>query len=153
MKLDKRYLALGAIACGLVSGLTAHADEANLDTKITFSAPVQIPGMVLAAGTYTFKLADPGGDLSIVEILNANETKAYAMLQTDSAERTKRMGHTEVGLAETGNGNVPVLTEWFYPGLKTGFQFLYPTNVESQLDRAKVQTVIARPAADMEAGE
>ena len=154
MKLHNRYIALGAIACGLFSGLAAHADDFNNETKITFSAPVQIPGIVLAAGTYTFKLVDPDNNRSFVEISNANDTKVYAMMETGSAEREKPTGQTEVTLARTGTGNVPVLTQWFYPGQTTGFQFLYPSAEESKLKQAKDQTVIASPmSAEMNAGE
>lgn len=154
MKLHNRYLALGAIACGLFSGLAAHADDFNKETKITFSAPVQIPGIVLAAGTYTLKLANPETNPSLVGISNANDTKVYAMVETVPAERAKPTGQTEVTLAQTGTSNAPVLTQWFYPGQTTGFQFLYPSGEESKLKQAKDQTVIASPMfAEMNAGE
>lgn len=155
MKLNKRYIALGAIACGLFSGLAAHADEFNKETKISFGEPVQIPGMVLAPGTYTFKLADPDDELSPVEVLDANQTKVYALLQTISAERAEPTGKTVVKFAETDAGDKPVLTQWFYPGDNTGFQFLYPSNEERQLHDAKVETVLAQPGthAEMRAGE
>lgn len=145
MKLYKGYIALGAIAFGLFSGLAAHADDVNKETKITFSEPVQIPGIVLAAGTYTFKLVDPDADSSFVEVSNANDTKVYAMMETGSAERAKPTGRTEVTLASTGTSNPPVLTQWFYPGQTTGFQFLYPSGEESKLNQAKDRTLIARP--------
>ncbi len=34
----------------------ARADEWNKETIVTFSGPVQVPGKVLEAGTYVFKL-------------------------------------------------------------------------------------------------
>ena len=37
----------------------ARADEYTKQTFLTFSGPVQVPGMTLPAGTYMFKLADP----------------------------------------------------------------------------------------------
>ena len=40
-----------------------HADDYNKKTYITFSASVQLPGVTLPAGTYTFKLADPPADV------------------------------------------------------------------------------------------
>ena len=50
MKIHKLYIALGLlIAFGLFFELAAHADESNESTKITFSAPIQIPGQVLPA--------------------------------------------------------------------------------------------------------
>ena len=37
----------------------ARADEYTKQTFLTFSGPVQVPGMTLPAGTYMFKLANP----------------------------------------------------------------------------------------------
>ena len=54
MKLHKSYIVLGlVIAFALFCGIVAYADEANEQIKITFNKPVQIPGQVLAPGTYT----------------------------------------------------------------------------------------------------
>ena len=48
------------VIAGLIGGITqtAYADEWDQKTIFTFSAPVEIPGQVLGAGTYVFKLAD-----------------------------------------------------------------------------------------------
>src|SRR5580700_184053 len=37
---------------------------------ITFNGPVEVPGTVLPAGTYEFKLVDPMGDPNVLEIRN-----------------------------------------------------------------------------------
>ena len=44
-----------------------NASEWNQRTLFTFSQPVEIPGHVLSAGAYTFKLADSLSDRDIVE--------------------------------------------------------------------------------------
>jgi hypothetical protein len=46
---------------GFVSASSARADEWDKKTVLTFSRPVGIPGYVLRAGTYTFRLADSIG--------------------------------------------------------------------------------------------
>jgi hypothetical protein len=46
----------------------ANANEWNKETKIEFSTPVEVPGRVLDAGKYVFKLADNDSDRNIVEI-------------------------------------------------------------------------------------
>ena len=48
------------VGLGLLGGLIplANADEWDQKTTFTFSGPVEIPGQVLQAGTYVFKLAD-----------------------------------------------------------------------------------------------
>ena len=61
---------------------TARADEFDQLMVITFSGSVQVPGAVLPAGTYQFKLADPNGDRNVVEIRSADGSKVYATLLT-----------------------------------------------------------------------
>src|ERR1700675_3646940 len=71
MKINKIALLIAfAIASVLFLEVAAHADEMDQCTKITFSQPIQIPGQILPAGTYLFKLADPN-DLDVVRIFNS----------------------------------------------------------------------------------
>src|SRR5712691_1433654 len=60
----RRLMGKWKIACGaalLSLGLapSAHADEFTKLTLLTFSGPVEVPGISLPAGTYRFQLADP----------------------------------------------------------------------------------------------
>ena len=66
---------------------------------MTFSAPVEIPGVhlkgwgVLPAGTYVFKILDSQSDRHIVQIFNADETQCYAtILAIRHFTRTDRSG-------------------------------------------------------------
>lgn len=143
MKINKSYIAVGLIiAFSLFFGLTAHADESDRSTTITFSQPVQIPGEVLPAGTYLFKLAS-ADELNVVQIFNANRTVLYATLQTVSTDRPEPTDHTVVALAEQGAGQPDVLLKWFYPGLEIGNEFVYPKQKERELAQDKTQTVMA----------
>ena len=61
MRMNKTYFMIGlAIALGLFFEFTAYADEADQETIITFSAPVEIPGQALPAGTYLLIMASAG---------------------------------------------------------------------------------------------
>jgi hypothetical protein len=143
MKINKRYIAVGLIiAFSLFFGLAAHADESDEATKITFSEPIQIPGQVLPAGTYLFKLAS-GDDLNVVQIFNADRTVLYATLSTIATERPEPTDHTVVALAEQGAGQPDLLVKWFYPGRETGKEFLYSKQQEKELARDKQETVMA----------
>ena len=62
---------------GLLSATSIRADEWNKKTVVTFTEPVQIPGAVLPAGTYVFKLMDSASDRNIVQIFNADETHLF----------------------------------------------------------------------------
>jgi hypothetical protein len=121
----------------------AHADQANQETKVTFSQPVQIPGRVLPAGTYVFVLPEEINDHFEVRIFNADRTMLVATLLTISAERSKPTDNTVFGFAERGSAQPEAIVTWFYPGETTGHEFLYPKQVEKELASAKQVTIFA----------
>jgi hypothetical protein len=144
MKINKGYIAVGLIiAFALFFELAAHADESDQATIITFSQPVQIPGRILPAGTYFFKLADRDSNLNLVQIFNADRTVLYATLQTIATDRQEPTGDTAVALAEQGAGQPVALLKWFYPGNETGNEFLYPKHIEKELAQDKHETIVA----------
>lgn len=148
MRINKLALLAGlAIASMLFFEVAAHADEADQSTRITFNAPVQIPGQVLPAGTYLLKLVDPN-DLSTVRIFNADGTRVYATLQTIPVDRAQATGDTVVTLAEQPDGGPNALLKWFYPGRSTGHEFMYSNHEEQQLAQYRQQTIVAKPAAE-----
>ncbi len=108
--------------------LDARADVDNRDTKLTFSQPVEIPGMVLAAGTYEFRLADPtGNDTFVVEVLNS-KGKGIALLSASPVYRANVSDQTIVTFEKRGPGNPQALRTWFYPDVNYGLEFLYPNS-------------------------
>jgi len=77
MKLIQAATTVCCIALlGAALTTNARADESNKKTTITFSGPVEIPGVhltgwgVLPAGTYVFKIMDSQSDRHIVQIFN-----------------------------------------------------------------------------------
>jgi hypothetical protein len=143
MKINKLYITLGLIiAFALFFELAAHADESNESTKLTFSVPIQIPGQILPAGTYTFQRGATGGDSGLIQIFNADRTRLYATVQTVSAERLERAGDTIITLAEQEAGRPDVLVKWFYPGRTIGHEFLYPKQQEQALAQARQETFV-----------
>ena len=77
---------LGLALLGLAFSPSATADEWNKKTVITFSGPVEIPGVhlqgygVLPAGTYVFKILDSKSDRHIVQIFSQDELTVYATI-------------------------------------------------------------------------
>src|SRR5580700_2850857 len=67
------------VSLGLLGGLIplANADEWDQKTIVTFSGPVEIPGQVLQAGTYVFKLADSESTNDVVQVYSADEKHLY----------------------------------------------------------------------------
>ena len=104
MRINKVALLIAfAITSVLFMEVVAHADEADQYTKITFNQAIEIPGKILPAGTYLFKLENPD-NLSVVQIRSADGTHTYATLQTIAAERGEPTADTVVVLAEQPNG-------------------------------------------------
>jgi hypothetical protein len=144
MKINKAYIALGLIiAFTFFFELAAHADEFDQATTITFSEPVQIPGQVLPAGTYLFKLANRESDLNTIQVFSADSTVLYATLETIGTERREATGDVVVAVAEQGAGQPDALLKWFYPGRETGHEFLYPSQKQKELAQDKQQTIVA----------
>jgi hypothetical protein len=144
MKTNKGYIILGLmIALTLFFELAAHAELMDRSTKLTFSEPIQIPGEVLPAGTYLFRLADGDSGQHVVQIFNADGTIPYATVLTIATERPYPTGDTAVTLAKQGAGNPDARLKWFYPGCLTGNEFLYSKQKEKELAQDKQQTIMA----------
>lgn len=144
MKINKAFVLLGLmIAFALFFELAAHADEENEASTLTFSQPIQVPGQVLPAGTYFFKLVDTDSDQHIVQILNAAQNTVYATLQTVATERPEATDDTSLAFVEQGPGKPDVLLKWFYPGRLTGNEFVYSKQTEKNLAQDKQQVIEA----------
>src|SRR5208337_4889893 len=117
---------------GVVFSPAAKADAWNRKTTMTFSGPVEIPGVhlkgwaVLPAGTYVFKIMDSNSDRHIVQIFNASETQIYATILAIPNYRLKATDKTVVTFRERPAGQPEALRAWFYPGENFGAEFVYP---------------------------
>lgn len=78
-------------ALGILFGMVvrANADPWDQRTIFTFSGPVEIPGQVLNAGTYVFKLADSASDRNIVQVFSKNENHLFGTFLTIPDYRLK----------------------------------------------------------------
>jgi hypothetical protein len=105
MKIHKMYIVIGLIiAFTLFVELAAHANETDQATEITFNQPIEVPGQVLPAGTYLFRLADTA-ELNTVQIFSPDRTRLYATLSTIPTEANQLSGDAAVALAERGPEN------------------------------------------------
>jgi hypothetical protein len=120
-----------ALACALLAP-NVKADEWNRKTVITFSAPVEIPGVhlvgwgVLPAGTYVFKILDSQSDRHIVQIFSKDELTVYATILAIPNFRLKATDKTVMTFRERPVGQPEALRAWFYPGRNWGEEFVYP---------------------------
>src|SRR6266478_6220769 len=117
MKIRFDALWLGASMALTTAILTPlMADEFDKETKLEFSGPVEVPGKVLAAGKYVFKIAD-----------SREDTPDKTIIQFE----------------ERPSGSPEAIHSWFYPGDNTGWQFVYPKGERSQMSS---QTTLAAAA-------
>ncbi|HKV78107.1 MAG TPA: hypothetical protein VJP02_08220 [Candidatus Sulfotelmatobacter sp.] len=123
----------------------ARANDWNQMTKVQFDEPIEIPNVVLPAGAYWFVLLNDQGDRQVVQILNSDRSLIYATVQTVATERARPTNHTEIKFVERPASQPKAVLDWYYPGLVTGHEFLYPPNEEKALTRGAKQDVVARP--------
>jgi hypothetical protein len=133
MKLLKASTTVCCLALmGAVLTPSAKADEWNNKTVMTFSGPVEIPGVhqtgwgVLPAGTYVFKLLDSKSDRHIVQIFSADEKTVIATILAIPNYRLKATEKTVISFSERPAGEPEALRAWFYPGKNWGDEFVYP---------------------------
>lgn len=139
------WIGLAVAVVAFISVSTARADEWNKKTVLTFSQPVEIPGHVLPAGTYTFKLKDSATDRHIVEIYDAKETKLIATVMTIPNYRLKVSDATVIKFREVPAGSPEAIRAWFYPGNTLGREFVYPKERAMALAKASGAPVPAIP--------
>ena len=126
------------MAKGFVSGVAAAALLAVLAPApasgetfdklayLTFTAPVQVPGVTLRAGTYRFHLANPETSRNVLQVLSDDGSVVYAMFHTVPDSRTALTEDPIVTFRETPEGVAPAVHSLFYGGEYRGYEFVYP---------------------------
>lgn len=150
MKLIKTF---SILFCALVSCAfllpKAAADGWNKRTTVTFSAPVEVPGVgaqVLPAGTYVFKLMDSPANRNIVQIFSEDGTHLYTTILAISNYRLHVTGKTVMTFGERAEGQPEALRAWFFPGANWGQEFVYPKSRAMELAKMTHEPVLSTPA-------
>jgi LPXTG-motif cell wall-anchored protein len=152
----KFFKAAPTVLCLAVLGVafstSAKADETNRKTVITFSGPVEIPGVhlqgygILPAGTYVFKILDSQSDRHIVQIFSKDELTVYATILAIPNYRLKATDKTVITFRERPAGEPEALRAWFYPGREWGEEFVYPKARALVLAKESNTPVLFTPA-------
>ena len=149
MKLLKGLgIALSLTVLCLLVVSTATADDWNRKTVITFSGPVEVPGVGqhnLPAGTYVFKILDSQSDRHIVQIFNQDETKVLTVVLAIPNYRLKPTNKTVITFRERPAGEPEALRAWFYPGREWGEEFVYEKSRAIELAKETNEPVLATP--------
>jgi hypothetical protein len=142
----KAVILLGGL--GFLAGMVPHAmaDEWDQKTTFTFSGPVEIPGQVLPAGTYVFKLADSSSDRNVVQVYNKDETHLYGTFLAIPDQRLRPADKPIITFDERPAGSPEAVKAWFYPGDDYGHEFVYPKPKAVALAKANNTPVPSMPA-------
>ncbi len=130
----------------LVFSPGVEADTWNKKTRVTFSAPVEIPGgIVLPAGTYIFKLMDSSFNRNIVQVFNEDQSHLYATILAIPNYRLQATDKTVMTFGERAVGSPEAIRAWFYPGANWGQEFVYPKGRAMELAKVTNVPVLAMP--------
>jgi hypothetical protein len=133
---------------GFVATPSARADEQDHTSLLTFNQPMEIPGHVLPAGTYLFKLADSASDRQFVQVFNEDGSQLIATVITIPDYRLTSTGRTFSTFDEVPSDSVGAMRAWFSPGNAVAYEFVYPTPRAKALARASKAVVPATSAVD-----
>jgi hypothetical protein len=146
-----RFIALSF--CAVVVALTfsprAVAQRADKRTVVTFSQPIEIPGVgqqYLPAGKYVFKLVDSLSSRDIVQIFSEDESHVFATILTIANYRLKATDETVMTFRERAAGKPEAIRAWFYPGANWGQEFVYPKTRAVELAKLTNEPVLFIPS-------
>src|SRR5215475_8069769 len=115
------------VLTALSFGPSTRADDWDKKTIVTFNQDVEIPGQVLPAGAYVFKLMRSSANRHIVQIWVGDESQIVATLMTVGDTYPNRSGkpYFVLDMRGTEEGYPPVVASWFFGGSDEGRDFIY----------------------------
>ncbi len=134
-------LCVTVLGIGWTTG--AAADERDKKTIVTFSAPVEIPGKALPAGTYVFKVLDSASNRNILQIFDKDEKQLYATILAIPDYRLRPSDKPVIRFEERPSGTPEAIKAFFYPGDDYGLQFVYPHDRAVQIAKRTKQNVLS----------
>ena len=124
---------LGVFMLAGLMAIQAQAQAFNKRTTVTFNEPVEVPGQVLPAGTYTFTILNSYGMRNIVQIWNADKTQLITTILAIPNYRLEAAEETVMKFRERPANQPQALKAWFYPGHGYGIEFVYPRQEAIQI--------------------
>jgi hypothetical protein len=142
--------AILAALAGLCVIAPARADETTKLTYLTFSNPVQLPGVTLAPGRYRFELADPVESRRVIKVATEDGKKQLGMLLTIPNTLPKPAKDSLVMFAERPSGEPEAVKAWFYPGESIGYEFIYPHDQALSIAKRHHTSVLSKSGDKIE---
>jgi hypothetical protein len=146
---------MAALLIGLSSTPSAAQSIPDQPVRFTFSAPVTLPGVTLAAGQYEFKQTSSASDRQIIQVFN-NKGQSLGMFMALAAVRTDGQPlpeKPEVTFMETPENMPQAVKVYWYPGIRTGgHEFIYPRAQAQTIARTSQTPVLTTTGADTNSG-
>jgi len=126
----KMMSAAAVLALGLAPAAHAQTSsgEAVRLTILTFSQPVQLPGVTLPAGKYRFEMEDLNTTGHTVKVSREDGTNVGLFKTITATDNSRDLKSTDVAImwSERSAGQPQALKEWYYPQRSNGEEFVYP---------------------------
>ena len=124
--LTRNLVLTAAIALMAFAAATPTRAALGPADKITFGAPVALPGVVLPAGAYTFEIANPDSSLRVVRVTRRDTGRVYFAGFTRMVPRPVDLPADRlISLGEASRGVAVPITVWYPSGHSQGNQFIY----------------------------
>ena len=117
----------GVVLLGvLATSVTGASFNASRTTHFTFSGAVQLPGVTLPAGTYTFEVVNTNSGSDIVSVRSRDRSKVYLMRFTRAVYRPSASTlKATITFGETPAGTPPPVKAWYPESETRGREFVY----------------------------
>jgi len=158
----KRFTSIAAAvftAAFLTAATSASAQDSNINqrTILTFSGPVQMPGVTLPGGKYVFRLADTSLH-NVMQVFDGDEKRIigqwfFIPKNRTTQEASAANGKPVVMFKELPEGFTPAIQYYFYPTDLTGKEFIYPKAQALKIAAATHQAVLATDTDAAKGGE
>ena len=132
MKRVRLITAAAVLAVAASAAVAAQNSNTSERSFLTFSGAVEMPGVTLQPGTYVFKLAD-SASRNVVQVWDGDEKNMIGHWLFVPAQRAEVTGDTVVMFKENREGTTPAVQYWYYPGERTGKEFVYPKDQATRI--------------------
>ena len=109
----------------LTMTVSGNASVFSKENRLKFTAPVALPGVTLASGTYIFEQPNMTSP-HIVRVLSSDRSRVYFQALTTPITRPAGMpAGMNVSLGEPQPGAATPIIAWYPVGDSTGHRFIY----------------------------
>ena len=117
----------GVVLLGvLATAATGAFADNRRTTYFTFNRSVQMPGVVLPAGSYIFEVANPDGQADVVRVLSRDRKHVHLMKFTRFVYRPLKGNlDSTLSLGESAVGQPPTVKAWYPQSETRGREFIY----------------------------